>query len=478
MEEEKKEISELKKWSIINSIERNYPNNPIAQNTFRVAEGLPTIDEDEKEKKIDEARILLGKNYEMIKEILSDYIDVDESRKTLIALWIIGTWMHNSFETYPYLFINAMRGSGKTRTLKIISNLAWEGQLLASLTESVLFRSIGTLAIDEFESIGSKEKQALRELINAGYKKGITIRRMKKVKKRNEQGNMEEGQESESFEAYRPIVMANIWGMDEVLGDRCITIHLEKSASDKHTMKIENFSTNSKIQMIKSNFSVVRCSLCSLVYIGGLYTDWNNYIDSIYLGDLSAQIVVPKDNLVVPKDNITTPNYTTTLTTHNYTKLHQKTKQDEFFNAIYKIRLDGRHLELYFPLFIVANFLNKDIFEEILKIASSQVEDKKVDEVMESKDIMLFDFISRKYESVYLDNVETYSWISLNDLTKQFREFIGDEDEKAESWLNSKWMGRALRRLCLILQKRRLGRGMDVVLNKKKAEDKMKIFYR
>jgi P4 family phage/plasmid primase-like protien len=40
-----KEISELQKKCIIESIERNYPNNIAAQNTFRVAEGLEPIKE-------------------------------------------------------------------------------------------------------------------------------------------------------------------------------------------------------------------------------------------------------------------------------------------------------------------------------------------------------------------------------------------------------------------------------------------------
>ena len=33
-----------------------------------------------------------------------------------------------------------------------------------------------------------------------------------------------EQQVVEEFEPYRPIIMANIWGMDEVLGERCIQL--------------------------------------------------------------------------------------------------------------------------------------------------------------------------------------------------------------------------------------------------------------
>ena len=414
---------------------------------------------EEEIKKIDEIRIKNVVIFESIKKILSEYIDIDNHKKTLIALWIMGTYLHNSFETYPYLFLNAMRGSGKTRTLKMISSMAWEGQLLASLTESVLFRSKGTLAVDEFESIGSKEKQALRELLNAGYKKGITIRRMRKVKKKNEEGNMTEGQEAESFDAYRPIVMANIWGMDEVLGDRCIQLNLEKSNSIIHTKKIEDFYSNEEIKKIRDSLVTTSVVICSVVTPQNIYKSWNNYINSKYS---------------LPN---TTPIYTTTLTPQTYTNIHYELVREKLFNKIDATNLDGRHLELYFPFFIIANFLGEEVLNEVLEIAKSQIEDKRIDENMESKDVMLFDFISRKYETHIIEGIECGVWVNMNDLTKQFREFIGDDDDKAEQWLNAKWLGRALKRLCLIINKRRLGRGMDVVINKFKAEEKMKMFH-
>ena len=115
-----------------------------------------------------------------------------------------------------------MRGSGKTRILKLIASMSKNGEVLGSLSEAVLFRTAKgrTICIDEFEKVGSHENQALRELLNAAYKKGQKIKRMKKA-----------GDEYvvEEFDIYTPICMANIWGMDEVLGDRCITIVLEKS---------------------------------------------------------------------------------------------------------------------------------------------------------------------------------------------------------------------------------------------------------
>jgi len=71
--------------------------------------------------------------------------------------------------------------SGKTRLLKIIASLT-KGDILSSLTEAILFRTKGTLCIDEFEGIIRKGNENLRELLNTAYKKGTKVKRMIKKK--------------------------------------------------------------------------------------------------------------------------------------------------------------------------------------------------------------------------------------------------------------------------------------------------------
>jgi len=444
----------MHKKAVEESIQRNYPNaSEESKNAMRLLEGID-ITEDEK-RKIDEMRMTLGQCFEDIKEALSIYLDIPENYKTIIALWIIGTYYHDEFETYPYLFLNAMRSSGKTRAIKLITTLAKDGQLLASITESVLFRCVGTLGIDEFEGVGGKEKQALRELLNAGYKKGITIRRMKKVKRRAEDGSVGEGQEAESFDAYRPVVMANIWGMDEVVADRCITLILEKSNKVIFTKRIEDFSTNQFLVRIKQTLhtlttqtdtkSVYECRLCRLVQSKEYIEKWNSYLNQKY----------------------DTQTYIQTLQTQTDTNIHTLLSDDLFFKKIDETNIDGRHLELLFPFFLIARTLNDEILEETLKIATELVTSKKDDEVMESKDVMLLDFISRlNYDG---------SWIAIQELTNKFKDFVGERDAK-DDWLSTEWVGKALKRLSLVSEKRRLGRGIDVVINKSKADEKLKIF--
>ncbi len=384
-------------------------------------------------KSIEELRI----TYDKIVKTLKYYSDLNPRYYNIVALWIVGTYVNESFNTFPYLFINAMRGSGKTRLLKLINTLSRDGQLMASMTEAVLFRTKGTLAIDEFENIGSKDKNELRELLNAAYKKGIKICRMRKKKVVDG-----ETQEVEEFEVFRPIVMANIWGMEEVLGDRCINLQLERSSNPIITRLVENFDEFPEVLQIKANFSLIQCSLCSVVTKKNIYTAWNDYIYTL-----------------------TTLTTLTPLTTLSALTTKGITADDYIlFDKIEKTNIDGRNLELFFPLFMIAEKVGIDILDETLDFAKKLVHDKRVDEITESKDVLVFKLIATQKESIY---------ISTNELTTQMRYIINDGNME---WLNTKWMGRALKRLCLIVDKRRVSDGMQVTLNVKKAQEKMEMF--
>ncbi len=368
-------------------------------------------------------------------KVLEDYIDMREEYYPIVTLWIIGTYFHKQFPAYPYLFFNAMKGSGKTRILNLISHLACNGKHLISMSEAVLFRTaaLSTFCIDEMERIGGKDKQALRELLNAGYKKGLAVERAKKVKKKGLEG-MEENYEIESYELYCPIAMANIWGMDEVLADRCISLTLEKSNNPIITRLIEDFKENKEINDIKRELSEL-----SVVCVGknSRIQQWNKYILTLY-----------------NKENNT--NYTNNITNTNNTN-------NTFFNKIEKTNLNSRHLELFFPLFILADYAG--VVDKVIKIANYLVKEKKAEDVDESKDVSLIEFVSKQ---------EDTNFVSLKDILTKFRIFLGEDEEN--KWINSKWLGRALKRLVLIKEKRRIGKGREVILNIEKAKKKIKIF--
>jgi len=380
----------------------------------------------------EETKIKLLDCYERIKEVLKHYLDMNEDYYSLISIWILGTYYHENFSSYPYLYFNAMRGSGKSRALKLICRLSKDGSVMASPTEAVLFRTTGTIGIDEFEGVANKDKNSIRELLNGAYKKGIKIYRMKKVKSLS---GVE--MEVEEFDVYRPVLMANIWGMEEVLEDRSITLILEKSNHPLKTRLVEDFEENEVIKYILKN--ILRCSLCSVVSLKNINLHWNNYIANEY------------------KTTLTTP---TTHTTHTTLT----TPYTTLFSKVNDSNIMGRDLELFLPLFFMAEFLGQEIMVDIIRVAKLIIASKKEDQEMESKDIMVYDFISRKESNL--------SFYSVKQLTDGFREFSGEIDDE----INSKWFGRALKRLNLVIDKRRLGHGVEVTLNVVKAQNKFKMF--
>src|SRR3990172_2356441 len=128
-----------------------------------------------------ENRMNMEDAYNDILELLDYWLDIPEDTKKFIAIWTIGTYFHEEFNTYPYLFFNAMRGSGKTRLLRLLSWIGnkGDGSVQNDMKEAVLFRMQRNkiLCVDEFENVGSKDKQTLRQIFNSAYKKGLKITR-------------------------------------------------------------------------------------------------------------------------------------------------------------------------------------------------------------------------------------------------------------------------------------------------------------
>jgi hypothetical protein len=372
-----------------------------------------------------EADIRMFKNrlkdgYRTIKDILMKYCDLEERYYPVISLWIVGTYAHDSFETYPYLFINASKGSGKSRLLRLISVLSKNGKLLGSMTESALFRGSkgNTLCIDEFENIQSDEKGALRELLNAAYKKGMTIERFRK--KKTPEG---EKYEVEAFDVYTPIAMANISGMESVLADRCISLLLEKSSNTRITRLIEDFKNDFTIIEIKKTLEKLKKELEVVIERSNLGKDWNDHVLGIF-------------------------------------REHSKnTELTEFFQKIDATEIEGRNLELLLPLYFIAYLIDdeKEALETIIKISKELVMEKEEEELLENSDKILIKFLIDKiaHDLEYLD------YVSTSKISSQFKEYMGEGNE----WANPKWVGKSIKRMKLIKNKKRESRGIKILLD-------------
>lgn len=410
---------------------------------FALKKGMQTEEAKELAKK------LLPEIYRRIIIVLDTYMDTTKENKELIAIWIIGTYMHKQLPSFPRLFINAMKGSGKSRLLQILKALCWNATVQANLSEAVLFRSASkqTMLFDESESISNKEKGALRELLNAGYKRGTEVTRMKKMISR--QG---EDQIKEVFDLYGPVAIANINGVEDVLGDRCISIVLEKSKDPSKTMLLEDFDQNHIIKDLKFALNTVLVYKCSV----GMSPESISHFNIYTLYTLTT---------------LTTLTAQTTL--YNLKPLLLEDKQDfiiteeeaEFFKEIVDLKIDGRSFELFFPLLNVAKNISPEVFADIKLITKNHVLEKSIEDQLENTDWSLIDFVARQ--------PQTLNFIPVNELIMKFRDFYSQDDT---TWLNSMWMGKALKRLGLTIDKRRLGKGVEYRLNVAKAMERLRMF--
>lgn len=149
----------------------------------------------------------------------------EDAYLSFITLWVMGTYLFMIFRYYPYVWLNAEKGSGKTLLMEILSNIAFNGELISNPTESVIFRDISnnliTMFIDEVEQLRKRDKDVYGSVIsvlNAGFNKAGVVKRTEGIGKG--------GFVVRAYSAYSPKMFAGINEIDDVLQDRTIRIPL------------------------------------------------------------------------------------------------------------------------------------------------------------------------------------------------------------------------------------------------------------
>ena len=164
--------------------------------------------------------------FSRIKEQFRFYIDFKDQRDaTLLALVAIGTYFHQLFSSFPYIFLNGTKQCGKTKASELITSLAFNGIMSVSITGAYLFRQIdshhSTFALDESEQLEFKNlAEDYRNMLLSGYKKGAKAHRIERVNERHMRF---------SYDIYSPKIISNVGGIEDILGDRCITVYLVRS---------------------------------------------------------------------------------------------------------------------------------------------------------------------------------------------------------------------------------------------------------
>jgi hypothetical protein len=106
----------------------------------------------------------------------------NKSLYLLIALWVVATYIVETFEYIAYIFAySAKPQSGKSRLLEVLNELVLNSSgVLISPTSAVLFRTAhrSTQLLDEVDTWQNSDD--LRGMLNAGFRKGGAVPRMDK----------------------------------------------------------------------------------------------------------------------------------------------------------------------------------------------------------------------------------------------------------------------------------------------------------
>lgn len=337
------------------------------------------------------------------------YIEYPDDRIfSLIALWIIGTYFHPLFQSYPFLYFGGVKRAGKTKSLTFVSQLSFNSINSLSVSVSALFRlcqsSASTLLIDETGYLRNKARfEDLRTLLYGRYKRGQTVQRVEK----DSSGKFM----IKHFQVFGPTALANIQGLEDILADRCINIIMRRSVRKD----ILNSEMDEKLAVFQETRNM-------------LYRLWMTHFKEIE--ELSNAVSV--ENAV-----------------------------SEYSG--YREQVSGRAWELWKPIIVLAKFIDKyndleqPILNGIIKLAEESENIRKIEDATETAESTLVYVLSQ--------NVKVDGWYSV----RWIKELLSVQMEDAD-FVNNRWIGRAMTRLSFN-EKRRIGTGIEYRLTPEKIED-------
>ena len=365
-------------------------------------------------------------------KILETYIEFDDPRYyTLCAIWIIGTYFYKRFSAYPYLFINALKRSGKTKLLTVLSLLAYNAVFSANMSTSSLFRltqSAGaTTLADETEDLNDPERRAdFRQLFNAGYKRGAVVYRSEK--------GPNDTFIPTPYDPYSPKALANIKGLEDVLEDRCIPITMKRGR---------------KREIIDRDVPID-----DLIWV-----EIRDFLSKLYLQKWSE---VEQEYLRIQR--IEDVGSVCSAGSVGPTPLPEKKY----------IGISGRDWELWRPLFSISTILFfpptlqeptlptqptlPTPLQQLLSLAVDVVKEKEAENVTDTGEPLLMMGLLK------IVNADGYY------NPTQIKEAAAQYADELPGWFNNVWIGRALKRLGF-KDKRRRGRGVEYHLMPEKVGD-------
>ena len=360
--------------------------------------------------------------YLIVKEAWKTYIEFDNDIiYDFLTLWCIGTYFFHLFNAYPYVYIGGLKRSGKTKVLTVASLICFNAVFSNNLSTSAIFRLIQsgrcTLLMDETEKLAHKDRASeLRNLLLSGYKRGAKVYRTEKTGR--------DRLVPEAFEVYCPKMIANIQGIEDILEDRCITI-IMKRGKNKAIINSEPSSHDVIWQEIRDSLYILY-----LTYWKEIKEEYDKFSDVCAVNDVSD---VSTD---IPE------------------------------------QISDREKELWKPIISLASFFDKysslrtqttqtsqtTLTRAIIHFALQKINEKRVENITETGELILVQTL--------LEMVQNDGYYKIKDI----KDVMTQKFDEEQKWLNTRWIGRALKRLGFT-EKRRLGTGREYFFKKQEILD-------
>jgi hypothetical protein len=230
-----------------------------------------------------------------LEERFTRYAVLEKGLPLVLGLWSLATHLFFGFDTFPYLAITSpTKRCGKTRTGELLEFVCANPESTVEISPAALFRLVDemrpTLILDEAESLsGSGETtEALRAILNAGYRKGKKVRRSAK---KSEDGTYN----VEAFETFCPKVITLIGNLPDTLSDRCIPIRMKRRTNE--ILARFRFSTAQKeAAPVKEKMAAWAAANT------GKVTDYYNNNDLLFISDREAELWLPLFSVLAVAD--------------------------------------------------------------------------------------------------------------------------------------------------------------------------------
>lgn len=158
--------------------------------------------------------------YYEVRAFVDKYVQLPDEFLSVVAVYVMTTWVYDKFRSIPYLRVTGNWGSGKSRLLTVAGNLCYKTVMAGgSISNAALFRTLDllnpTLVFDEAE-LQEKESTEMRMVLRQGYSAGTPVSRMEK----SENGKMY----IQTFDVFGPKIIASLARYQDVaLESRCLT---------------------------------------------------------------------------------------------------------------------------------------------------------------------------------------------------------------------------------------------------------------